>query len=197
MQRYLFIIDNISTWVGKLFGWAIVVLTVAVTYDVFARKMGHPTNWGYDVSYMLYGLLFMMAGAYTLSRNGHVRGDVLYGFFPPRLQAGLDLVLYVAFFIPGVTALAYAGIAFAQMAWDLKEMSNNAPEIPLYHFKTIIPIAGTLVLLQGIAEIVRCIQCLKTGEWPLRAHDVEEVDVEELKKELHIEDSGAPQGAKA
>jgi TRAP-type mannitol/chloroaromatic compound transport system permease small subunit len=196
MQRYLFLIDKLSTWVGKLFGWAIVLLTLATTYDVVARKFGHPTNWGYDVAYMLYGALFMMAGAYTLSRNGHVRGDVLYGFFPPRLQAGLDLVLYFAFFVPGVAALAYAGIAFAQMAWNLKEMSNNAPEIPLYHYKTLIPIGGTLVLLQGLAEIVRCIQCLKTGEWPARAHDVEEVDVEEIKKELHITDNGGAQGAK-
>jgi len=191
MRRYLFWIDNFSTWIGKGFGWSILILTLAVTYDVTARKFGHPTNWAFDLSYMLYGALFMMAGAYTLSRNGHVRGDVLYGFFPPRVQAGLDLVLYFLFFIPGVAALAYAGIEFAHMAWNLKEMSNNAPEIPVYHYKTLIPVAGALVLLQGIAEIVRCIQCLRTGEWPRRAHDVEEIDVEELKQMVHYEENAA------
>ena len=196
MQRYLFWVDNLSAWVGKTFGWSILLLTIAIVYDVTARKFAVPTNWGFDVSYMLYGALFMMAGAYTLSRNGHVRGDVLYGFFPPRVQAGLDLVLYILFFIPGVAALAYAGIEFAHFSWGLKEMSNNSPEIPIYHYKTLIPIAGALVLLQGIAEIVRCIQCLRTGEWPRRAHDVEEVDVEELKQMVHYAETPAAQGYK-
>ena len=184
MQRYLFFIDRISEWSGKLFAWLIVVLTLAITYDVSARYLfSAPTDWAYDAAYILYGTLFMMAGAYTLSRNGHVRGDVLYGFFPPRLQASLDLALYFLFFIPGIAALAYSGIDFAQISWDLREHSSTmSGGPPLYHFKTFIPIAGAFVLLQGLAEIIRCIQCLRTGEWPRRAHDVEEVDVEELKK---------------
>ena len=190
MDRYLHAIDNLSAWVGKLFAWCIVVLTAIVCYDVFARYLFRaPTAWVFDGSYILYGALFLMAGAYTLSRNGHVRGDVLYGFFPPRLQAGLDLVLYFLFFIPGILALAYAGIDFARISWDLKEHSSTiAGGPPLYHFKTLVPIAGFLVLLQGLAEIVRCVMCLKTGRWPRRAHDVEEVDIDELKKMVQAED---------
>ncbi|TAM47339.1 MAG: TRAP transporter small permease subunit [Gammaproteobacteria bacterium] len=190
MQRYLFLIDRISEWSGKAFAWLIVVLTVAVSYDVMARYLFRaPTDWAYDAAYILYGSLFLMAGAYTLSRNGHVRGDVLYGFFPPRVQAGLDLALYFLFFIPGIAALAYAGIDFARISWSLNEHSSTmSGGPPLYHFKTLIPIAGALVLLQGIAEIVRAVQCLKTGEWPKRAHDVEEVDVEELKKMVKVEE---------
>lgn len=189
MQRYLFFVDNVSTWSGKAFAWLIVVLTGVICYDVFARYLFRaPTDWAFDIAYILYGSLFMMAGAYTLARNGHVRGDVLYGFFPPRVQAGLDLALYFLFFIPGIAALAYAGIDFAQMSWALNEhssVSSNGPA--LYYFKTVIPIAGGLVLLQGLAEIARCVQCLRTGVWPRRAHDVEEVDVEKLKTIAHLD----------
>lgn len=195
MQRFLFLIDNISAWSGKIFAWLIVALTAVVCYDVFARYIFRaPTNWAFDTSYILYGALFMMAGAYTLSRNGHVRGDVLYGSFPPRLQAGLDLTLYIVFFIPGIVALTYSGIDFAQMSWRLNEHSSlTSGGPPLYHFKSLIPIAGALVLLQGFAEIIRAIQCLKTGQWPPRAHDVEEVDVEEFKQMLsEVDDKGTP-----
>ena len=194
MQRYLFFIDRISTWVGKTFAWAIVALTFVVTYDVVMRKMGQPTDWAFDVSWMLYGALFLMAGAYTLSRNGHVRGDVLYGFFPPRLQASLDLVLFFLFFVPGILALAYAGIGYAETSWGFKETSNNTPDVFIYPVKALIPIAGFLVFLQGIAEIVRCVLCLRTGQWPARAHDVEEIDIEELKEMVGIKD---PNGAGA
>ena len=189
MDKYLHAIDNLSAWVGKLFAWCIVILTAIICYDVFARYLFRaPTDWAFDTSYILYGSLFLMAGAYTLSRNGHVRGDVLYGFFPPRMQAGLDLALYFLFFIPGILALAYAGIDAAQISWALKEHSSvTAGGPPLYHFKTLIPIAGFLVLLQGLAEMARCVICLRTGVWPRRAHDVEEVDVEELKKMVGAE----------
>jgi TRAP-type mannitol/chloroaromatic compound transport system permease small subunit len=193
MERYLFLIDNISTWVGKTFAWAIVLLTAVTSYDVFARYLFNaPTDWAFDVSYILYGSLFMMAGAYTLARNGHVRGDVLYHFFPPRLQAGLDLALYFLFFVPGIAALAYAGIEFARYSWELKEHSSLTPGgPPVYHFKTLIPIAGALLLLQGLAEIVRCVITLVTGQWPRRAHDVEEIDVDELKEMVHAGNHGS------
>lgn len=183
VQRALLLIDGISTWTGKAFAWAIVVLTLAIVYEVVARYVFNaPTQWAFDVSYMLYGALFMMAGAYTLARNGHVRGDVLYGFLPVRVQAGFDLVLYFLFFIPGIAALAYFGIGFAATSWSLGEHSSLTPGgPPIYHFKTLIPIAGALVLLQGFAEIIRCVIALKTGLWPRRLHDVEEVDVEALR----------------
>jgi len=161
-----------------------------ITWEVFSRYvLDNPHAWAFDVMSMMYGSLFMMAGAYTLSKNGHVRGDVLYGFFPPRLQAGLDLALYILFFVPGVFALAYAGYGYAADSWAINEHSNitaNGP--PVYPFKTIIPIAGAILFLQGLVEIVRCIICLQSGQWPSRGQDVEEVDVEKLKEMVNVKD---------
>lgn len=190
MQKLLLTIDKVSTWVGQMFSWLIVALTLMITWEVFSRYvLNHPHAWAFDVMIMLYGTLFMMAGAYTLSKNGHVRGDVLYGFFPPRLQAGLDLVLYIAFFVPGVIALAYAGYIYAGESWAINEHSNiTADGPPIYPFKTVIPVAGVLLLAQGLVEIVRCAVCLKQGEWPSREEDVEEVDVDKLKQMVHVKD---------
>ena len=190
MQRLLLFIDEISAFVGKAFAWLILALTFGITYEVLSRYLFNaPTSWAFDASYMMYGTLFMMAGAYTLSRNGHVRGDVLYGFFPPRVQAGLDLLLYLLFFIPGVVALIWAGTSFADYSWGIGEHSSvSADGPPLYPFKTVIPIAGALLLLQGLVEIVRCALCLKSGAWPSRDRDVEEVDVDELKKMVNFDD---------
>ena len=190
MQKLLLTIDKISTFAGQFFSWLIVALTFMISWEVFSRYfLDNPHAWAFDVMSMMYGTLFMMAGAYTLSKNGHVRGDVLYGFFPPRLQAGLDLALYILFFVPGVFALAYAGYGYAADSWAINEHSNitaNGP--PVYPFKTIIPIAGGILLLQGLVEIVRCILCLQTGQWPSRGQDVEEVDVEKLKEMVNVKD---------
>ncbi len=190
MQKLLLIIDKISTQVGQAFSWLIFVLTLMITWEVFSRyALDNPHPWAFDVMSMMYGTLFMMAGAYTLSKNGHVRGDVLYGFFTPRLQAGLDLALYILFFIPGILAMAWAGYNFAAESWAINEHSNitaNGP--PVYPFKTVIPIAGLLLLLQGFVEIVRCIVCLQEGEWPSRGDDVDEVDVEKLKEMVNVKD---------
>src|SRR5438477_12544221 len=176
MQRYLLFIDDLSTWVGKTFSWCIIALTLVTSYDVIARyAFSSPTGWAFDTEYILYGTLFMMAGAYTLSQNGHVRGDVLYGFFRPRTQATIDLILYVVFFIPGVIALTYAGYYYAADSWHINEHSNITSEgPPIYPFKTVIPLAGAFILIQGIVEIARCIICLKTGDWPSRQADVVE-----------------------
>lgn len=190
MQKFLLFVDRISTWVGQAFAWLILVLTLQVSWEVFSRYvLNQPNAWSFDLMIMMYGALFMMAGAYTLSKNGHVRGDVLYGFFPPRLQAGLDLLLYLLFFIPGIVALVWAGYTYAAESWAINEHSTltaNGP--PLYPFKTIIPIAGALLLAQGLVEIVRCIACLQKGEWPARGDDVEEVDVDKLKEMVHVKD---------
>jgi TRAP-type mannitol/chloroaromatic compound transport system permease small subunit len=190
MQKLLLFIDKVSTKVGQAFSWFIVALTLLITWEVFSRYvLNHPHAWAFDVMIMMYGTLFMMAGAYTLSKNGHVRGDVLYGFFPPRLQASLDLVLFIVFFIPGVVALAYAGYIYAGESWTINEHSNiTADGPPIYPFKTIIPVAGFLLLVQGIVEIVRCVVCIKQGEWPSREEDVEEVDVDKLKEMVHVKD---------
>jgi TRAP-type mannitol/chloroaromatic compound transport system permease small subunit len=190
MQKILLAIDRISTWIGKAFSWLILVLTLQVSWEVFSRyALNKPNAWAFDLMIMMYGTVFMMAGAYTLSKNGHVRGDVLYGFFPPRLQAALDLILYIAFFIPGVVALVWAGYSFASEAWAINEHSNvTADGPPLYPFKTIIPIAGAFLLAQGLVEIVRCVLCLQQGQWPLRDEDVEEVDVDKLKEMVNVND---------
>jgi TRAP-type mannitol/chloroaromatic compound transport system permease small subunit len=188
IQKVLLIIDRISTFVGQAFSWLIVSLTFMITWEVVSRyAFDNPHPWAFDVMIMMYGTVFMMAGAYTLSKNGHVRGDVLYGFFSPRVQASLDLLLYFLFFIPGVFALAWAGYTFAGESWAINEHSNvTADGPPVYPFKTVLPLAGGFLLLQGFVEIVRCIVCIRQGEWPSREHDVEEVDVEKLMEMVHV-----------
>jgi len=190
MQKLLLTVDKISTFVGKTFSWLIVSLTFLITWEVFARyALDDPHAWAFDAMIMMYGTLFMMSGAYTLSKNGMVRGDVLYGFFPPRLQASIDLTLYFVFFLPGVTALCWAGYVYAGESWAILEHSSITAEgPPVYPFKTVIPVAGFFVLLQGIAEIIRCVRCLKDGKWPSRVEDVEEVDVDKLKELVHVKD---------
>jgi TRAP-type mannitol/chloroaromatic compound transport system permease small subunit len=183
MQRLLRFVDGVSTWVGQAFSWLILALTLLVSWEVFSRyALNHPNPWSFDLMIMMYGTAFMMGGAYTLAKNGHVRGDVLYRFFPPRLQAGIDLLLYLAFILPGVTALVWAGYSYAAESVAINEHSTltaNGP--PLYPFKIVIPCAGLLLLAQGLVEIVRCIICLRMGDWPSREEDVEEVDVDKLK----------------
>lgn len=178
MQSLILTIDRISTAVGKAFAWYIVILTFGESYEVFVRyALNDPTTWAYDVSYNMYGALFFMAGAYTLARNGHVRGDVVYRLLRPRTQAGIDLVLYFAFFFPGVIALAYAGYGFAAESWRYHEVSVYSPaDIPIFPLKTLIPAGGVMLFIQGIAEVLRCIVCLRQGEWPQRLHDVEELE---------------------
>ena len=187
MNRALLFVDALSTFVGKFFAWSILLMTLAISYEVFCRYvLGAPTEWAFDASYMLYGVLFMMAGAYTLSRNGHVRGDFLYRKWPPRTQARLDLVLYLLFFFPGILAFIYGGYSFAKMSWMMNEHSSASPNgPPVYHFKAIIPITGVLMLIQGLAETMRCILCIRDGQWPQRLHDVEELEnaiLEEVKE---------------
>jgi TRAP-type mannitol/chloroaromatic compound transport system permease small subunit len=191
MQKLLRSVDKFSTIVGHCFAWLIVSLTLMICYEVFARYiLGTPHAWIYDASNMMYGIGFMMAGAYTLAKNGHVRGDILYGFFAPRVQAAIDLVLYLLFFIPGVVALVWAGWDFFQESLAQNEHSSLAADgPPIYPFKLFIPIAGAVLLLQGIVEIIRCIVCLKNGAWMAREEDVEEVDVDKLKAMVHVDDA--------
>jgi TRAP-type mannitol/chloroaromatic compound transport system permease small subunit len=189
MQKALLAVDRLSTRVGQLFAWTIVVLTFMITWEVFSRyALNQPHDWALNGQIMLYGTLFMMAGAYTLSKNGHVRGDVLYGFFKPRTQATVDLVLYVLFFLPGIVALTWAGWTYAQESFAIREKTFSATPLPLYPFKFVIPIAGAMLLLQGFVEIVRCVLCIRDGAWPSREQDVEEVDVNKLKEMVHVKD---------
>jgi TRAP-type mannitol/chloroaromatic compound transport system permease small subunit len=203
MQSLLLRVDRLSTGLGQFFAWLIVALTLMISWEVFSRyALNSPHDWALDAQVMMYGTLFMMAGAYTLAKNSHVRGDVLYGFFRPRTQATLDLILYVLFFLPGIVALTWAGWTFAQESLAIRESTFSATPLPLYPFKFVIPVAGGMLLLQGLVEIVRCVQCIRSGEWPSREQDVEEVDVEKLKAMVHVKDEDiqaldkfvAPQG---
>ncbi len=200
MNHFLFFIDRLSQWIGKSFAWCILILTFATTYEVFVRYvLRDPTAWAFDVSYIMYGTLFMMAGAYALSRNAHVRGDFVYRLWPPRIQASIEFVLYIIFFFPGVLALIYAGYDYAAESWSfmpygfngpIGEISINSPAgVPVSPLKTILPLASFFLLLQGIAEAIRCILCIKNGEWPARLTDVEEMEKELVEKHRKEEEA--------
>jgi TRAP-type mannitol/chloroaromatic compound transport system permease small subunit len=196
MQSLLLAVDRLSTWMGQAFAWTIVLLTFGISAEVFSRYvLNEPHDWALNGQIMLYGVLFMMAGAYTLAKNNHVRGDVLYGFFRPRTQAAVDLVLYLLFFLPGIVALTWAGWSIFQDALAIREQTFNADPLPLYPFKFIIPLAGALLMLQGLVEIVRCCLCLRDGEWPSREEDVEEVDVDKLREMVKAPPTGHDGGA--
>jgi len=189
MQSLLLGVDRLSTWIGQAFAWLIVALTLMISWEVFSRYvLNQPHDWALNLQIMMYGTLFMMAGAYTLAKSGHVRGDVLYGFFQPRTQAAIDLVLYIVFFLPGIVALTWAGWTYANEALAIREKTFSATPLPLYPFKFVLPLAGAILLLQSLVEIVRCALCLRDGAWPSREQDVEEVDVDKLKEMVHVKD---------
>jgi len=182
MQKIMMAVDRLTTLVGRFFAWSIVLLTLLVSWEVFSRYfLNHPHPWALDAQIMLYGVLFMMAGAYTLAHQGHVRGDVLYGSLRPRTQASIDLVLFIFFYLPGVLALTWAGWTYANESLAIRENTFSPDPLPLYPFKFVIPAAGFLLLLQGLVEILRCVVCMRHGSWPERMKDVEEIDLEELK----------------
>ena len=196
MTRFLYWIDSLSLWVGKSFAWLILVLTLGVSYEVFVRYvLSAPTTWAFDISYITYGAMFLMAGAYTLSRNGHVRADVVYRLWKPRTQASVDLVLYIIFFLPAVLAFIYSGWNYAAMSIRFREVSIFSPAgVPVFPLKTLVPVTGVLLLLQGIAEIIRCVLCIRSGVWPQRLHDVEETESIILQEQrLHAQQAADPQ----
>jgi TRAP-type mannitol/chloroaromatic compound transport system permease small subunit len=201
MFRFIFLVDSFSAWVGKAFAWCILLLTFGTAYEVFVRyALRDPTSWAFDISYMMYGALFMMGGAYTLSRDGHVRGDVLFRLWPPKVQATIELVLYIFFFFPGILALIFAGADYAAESWSYNygtgEVSINSPaNVPISQFKTVLPVAAGLLLLQGLAQVCRCIMCLRTGEWPAHLEDVEEL--EKVLMQQHEEEERQQQAAAA
>jgi len=178
LNRFLLTIDRFSMAVGHAFAWCILILTLGTCYEVFVRYvLNDPTSWAFDMSYILYGALFIMSGAYALSRNAHVRGDVFYRLMPPRVQATIELVLYFLFFYPGVTALIIAGFGYAKDSFGYQEVSVNSPVgVPIWQLKALIPLAGTMLFIQGIAQVIRCILCIRDGRWPRQLHDVEELE---------------------
>ncbi len=198
MVRFINLVDSLTAWVGKAFAWCILILTFAVAYEVFVRyALRDPTSWAFDISYMMYGSLFMMAGAYTLARDGHVRGDVLFRLWKPKTQATVELTLYFLFFFPGIIAFMYAGTDYALESWSYNygtgEVSINSPaNVPISQFKTVLPVAAALLFLQGMAQVCRCIVCLKTGEWPAHSEDVEELEVvltQQYEEQIHAQEA--------
>ncbi len=182
MQSFIQAVDRLSTWVGHAFAWCVMVMTLGIGFEVLMRSIfNNPTTWAYDLSYIMFGSLFMMGGAYTLSRDGHVRGDVFYHRWQPRTQARIELTLYIIFFFPAMIALMFAGWEFAAKSMSYNggrgEVSSFSPaNVPIWQFKLIIPAAGLLLFIQGLAQVCRCIICIKTGAWPPRIEDVEETE---------------------
>lgn len=192
MTRLLHFIDSLSAWMGKAFAWCILILTLSTCYEVFVRYvLNSPTVWAFDMSVQMYGALFMMAGAYALSQDAHVRGDVVYRLLPRKVQAGIDLALYILFLGPGALALIYYGYGFAADSWFYKEVSWSSPSrIQIYFFKTLIPVSGLLILFQGFAESVRCVICIRTGSWPVRLHDVQETETMLMHEQEDLQEMG-------
>jgi TRAP-type mannitol/chloroaromatic compound transport system permease small subunit len=178
MKKYIYFFESFSIWIGRAFGWCILVLTLSVTYEVFVRYvLNAPTVWAFDMMVQMYGALFLMAGPYALAQDAHVRGDVIYRLFPFKVQARIDLILYIFFFFPGMLALFYFGYEIASDSWRYKEVSWNSPaRIQIYFFKSLIPLAGGLLILQGISECMRCILCIRDGKWLKRHEDVRETE---------------------
>lgn len=184
IDRFILSIDQLSKTVGHAFAWCIVILTLGTCYEVFVRYLlNAPTSWAFDMSYLMYGAVFFMAGAYTLSRGGHVRADMFYRLWPPRVQASVELLLYILFFFPGVTALVISGWGYGTSSLRILEVSVNSPAgVPIWPLKMMIPIGAALLTLQGIAEVLRCVQCLRRGRWSPRLHDVEELENQILEQ---------------
>jgi len=178
MNRVIYGIDQLSKTIGHVFAWCIIILMLGTSWEVFVRYvMDDPTSWAFDFSYIMYGALFYMAGAYTLSRGGHVRADMFSRLWPIRVQAGVELFLYIVFFFPGVLSLIYSGWSYGHDSMRIHEMSINSPVgIPIWQIKMLIPVGGALMALQGVAEAMRCIICLRDGEYAPRLHDVEELE---------------------
>ena len=172
MIRIIRFADELSAQFGKVFAWLIVLMAFGTGYSVLARYgFNRPPAWALDVSFIAYGTLFMMGGAYTLSRGGHVRGDFIYRLWKPATQAKVDLFLYLTFFFPGVTALVLSGWKYSAKSWGYAEVSINSPAgIPIYQFKTVMVAAGLLLFIQGIGQICRCLYCIRHNEW-IAAHE--------------------------
>jgi len=197
MQRVIYGIDQLNKTIGHAFAWCIIILTFGTCYEVFVRYvLDDPTSWAFDMSYLMYGALFYMAGAYTLSRGGHVRADMFYRLWRPRVQAGVELALYVVFFFPGILALLHSGWIYGVESLRIREVSVNSPAgLLIWPMKMMIPVGAALMTLQGIAELLRCVQCLRDGDWTARLHDVEELEKQILAEHARKAAAGAAEGA--
>src|SRR5437667_5937760 len=175
LEQALHVVDGFSAAIGKTYAWSILVLTFTTSYEVFSRYVFlAPTEWAFDASYMLYGTLFMLAGAYALSRNAHVRGDFIYRAWSPRRQAGMDFVLYILFYFPGMIAFVYACYSFAELSRRMNEHSSASPNGPIvWPFNWLITVVGVLMVITGIVELSLCTIAIRDNEWPTRLHGSE------------------------
>jgi len=196
INRFIYGVDQLSKTIGHAFAWCIVILALGTCYEVFMRYvLNAPTSWAFDMSYTLYGATFFMAGAYTLSRGGHVRADMFYRLWRPRTQATVELVLYIVFFFPGILALVFSGWAYGVDSMKLREVSVNSPAgVPIWPLKLLIPFGAGLLALQGVAEVLRCLQCLRDNQWPPRLHDVEELEKQLIEEHAKAEAQAAQAG---
>ena len=197
MQRVIYAVDQLNKTIGHAFAWCIVIVTFGTCYEVFVRYvMDDPTSWAFDMSYLMYGAVFYMAGAYTLSRGGHVRADMFYRLWRPKVQATVELFLYVVFFFPGILALVYSGWSYGADSLKILEVSVNSPAgVPIWPLKMMIPVGAALMVLQGFAEVLRCLQCLRDGDWTPRMHDVEELEKQILEEHAKRAAEQATEGA--
>lgn len=198
IDRFIYGVDQLSKSIGHAFAWCIVILTLGTSYEVFVRYLlNNPTSWAFDFSYTMYGAMFFMSGAYALSRGAHVRADMFYRLWRPRTQAAIELSLYILFFFPGILALVISGWSYGVSAMKIQEVSVNSPAgVPIWPLKMLIPFGAGLLALQGIAEVLRCLLCLKNNQWSPRLHDVEELEKQLIEEHAKAESAEAPQGAR-
>ena len=199
VNRFIYGVDQLSKTVGHAFAWCLMILTLGTTYEVIVRYVFNaPTSWAFDFSYLMYGAMFFMAGAYTLSRGGHVRADMFYRLWQPKTQATVEVILYFLFFFPGVLALVFSGWAYGFESMRIRESSVNSPAgVPIWPLKMLIPMGAALLTLQGVAEVLRCLQCIRTNEWPQRLHDVEELEKQLIEEHARkAAEQASPGGAR-
>jgi TRAP-type mannitol/chloroaromatic compound transport system permease small subunit len=176
LERAIRIIDAISAWSGRITAWLILPLIAAMTYEVVIRYVATPTQWAYDTSYMLYGAMFMLGAAYTLYRGAHIRTDFLYQKWSVRTQATVDALCYLLLFFPGIAVFLWLGGEFAWNSWLRDERTVGSSWMPIiYPLKAVIPVAAALLLLQGVAEFLKCIHALRTGRWLATPRSLDEV----------------------
>ncbi len=197
IDRFIYGVDQLSKTVGHMFAWCLMILTFGTSYEVFVRYvLNAPTSWAFDFSYLMYGAMFYMAGADTLSRGGHVRADMFYRLWRPRTQASVELVLYIVFFFPGVLALVLSGWQYGYDSMKILESSVNSPAgVPIWPLKMLIPFGAGLLALQGVAEVLRCVLCIRNNEWSPRLHDVEELEKQILEEYRKKAEQEGAQGA--
>jgi TRAP-type mannitol/chloroaromatic compound transport system permease small subunit len=161
-------LDPIAVWSGRLACFMLIPLVLALTWEVVARYVFNaPTQWAYDMTFMLYGTFFMLGAAFTLQRKGHVRTDMYYERWSPRRQASIDIVCYLLFFLPVVWVFTYTGWGYFWKSFVTNETFVSSAWQPIaWPFKMAMPLTGVLLAIQGLSEVFKCVHTLQHGKWP-------------------------------